>query len=92
MTTGDAVQPEKVEVRRCAAGVVASSFQAEMQALVEGLEWLWEHREEWEKAGVATDSQSALRAMTNSGCGWLDSRVARVTELGREMGRLGKKV
>ena len=76
VTTGDPTHPEKVSDRRCGAGKVASSFQAEVRALREAFDWLGEHEKEWRCAGIATDSQSALRALKGVGTrrdGWTRS-------------------
>jgi len=46
-----------------AAGGICSSFQAEMRALEEALVWLKEHRGEWKRARLVTDSQASLRVL-----------------------------
>ena len=67
VTRGDPVLPERVFVGRFAAGLVASSYQAEVLALREALVWLSKCDSAWESAVIVSDSQAVLRAMTDVG-------------------------
>ena len=62
VTKGSAEGPQKIEEIGVAAGRVASSFQAELYALVTALEWLKE-REGWSTAMIISDSQAGLKAL-----------------------------
>ena len=92
VTRGDPEDPERVAVRKCAAGAVASSFQAEILALGEALEWLSLNASEWERAVVVCDSQAALRAMKNAGVCRVEECLGRVVGLGRALGDKGKRL
>ena len=92
VTKGEPSKPEKVEEVNIVAGRVASSFQAELYALVTALEWLREKAGEWRKAMVVSDSQAALRALAAGGGGWLPEILARGRRIGRELGNMGKEM
>ena len=91
VTTGDPADPVCVDVRRRAAGLLSSSFQAELCALEVALEWLTEHRDEWQRVAVVSDSQSALVALQHSGDGdRLSVQMGRLAIMGRDLGSRGK--
>ena len=92
VTKGRVSQPELVEVRKEAAGMVTSSFQAEVKALRMAVEWLEERAEGWEAAVVASDSQAGLMAVKRAGPGLLDEEVAKVVAAGHRLGKEGKKL
>ena len=92
VTRGTPVCPEKVEVRRRAAGLVCSSYQAEVCALGEALSWLREHASEWGSAMVVSDSQAGLRALKGAGSKRLGAGLAKVARIGRELGEEGKRL
>ena len=92
LTRGDPEDPVHVDERLYAAGMVASSFQAEVCALRGALVWLQEHAGEWERAVVVSDSQAALRALRGAVTGRVSGGLGRVVELGRELGLLGKRL
>ena len=56
----------KVETLTLAAGKYASSYQAEMMAMVTALKWLTA-RQDWMTARVVTDSKSGLDALASGG-------------------------
>jgi ribonuclease HI len=90
VTSGDPEGPVKLAVRACAAGMIASSYQAELCALHEALSWLLEHESEWERAIVVSDSQAALRALRGATVGRVSVSLGRVVGLGRQLGDRGK--
>ena len=59
VTRGDPELPERVFVGRFAAGLVASSYQAEVLTLREALVWLSECESAWESAVIVSDSLGA---------------------------------
>ena len=63
VTRGDPASPERVAVMSFAAGLVTSSYQAELRALWEAMKWLSECVDEWERVVVASDSLAALTAL-----------------------------
>ena len=92
VTRGDPEEPERLALRSCAAGVVASSFQAEVVALRVALEWLSENAGAWEHAVVVSDSQAALRALKGIGGQRVCAGLAKVVGLGRELCAGGKRL
>ena len=90
VTKGRVNQPEQVEVRREAAGMVTSSFKAEARALRMAVEWLEESTEGWETAVVGSDSQAGLLAVKRAGPGLLDE-VAKVVAAGQRLGKGARK-
>jgi ribonuclease HI len=92
VTRGDPENPERVDVRACAAGLVASSYQAEVCALGVALEWLREHVGDWDRAAVVSDSQAALRALKNVGVERMSADLGKVVGVGRELGDIGKRL
>ena len=65
----DPVLTEKIV---CPAGLIVSSFQAELHVILSALRWLRDHMDNWENACIANDSQSVLVCLRNSRCGLLD--------------------
>ena len=94
VTRGDPELPERVFVGRFAAGLVASSYQAEVLALREALVWLSECESAWESAAIVSDSQAALRAMRDTvvGVGWVSVALGELVQLGKELGVRGKRL
>ena len=94
VTRGDPASPERVVVLSFAAGMVTSSYQAELRALWEALKWLSECDVVWERVGVVSDSLAALTALKEArgGCGRVDVCLGEVVRLGRELGGKGKRV
>ena len=92
ITRGDPTCPEEVDVRRRAAGLLCSSYQAEIYALEEAMLWLREHVDEWGSAMVVSDSQAGLRALKGAGYKRLGEGLAKVARIGRELGDRGKQL
>ena len=92
VTTGEPVSPVRVEVLRRAAGVLSSSFQAEVRALGLALEWLWDHESEWSRVVLVSDSLSALGAVKGAAVGRVSAAVGRVVSMGRALGDRGKSM
>ena len=93
VTRGDPERPERVAECAFAAGMVTSSYQAELRALLEALRWLLQHVDEWERVVVVSDSMAALSGVKSAADGgWVSTLLGRVVGLGRELGGLGKRV
>ena len=95
VTRGDPGSPERVDTLSCAAGLVTSSYQAELRALWVALKWLSECDVAWYRVAVASDSQAALEALREASGGGGDrvsAWLGEVVRMGRELGRLGKRV
>ena len=88
VTTGDPCNPTVVERKAYAAGLIASSYQAEMVAMAKALEWLEEWGGEWESAAIVSDSQAGMSALREAKSGRLEEMVSRpissLTRLGWE--------
>ena len=69
-----------------AAGLVTSSYQAELRALWEAMKWLSECIDEWEPVAVASDSLAALTAMREArgGGGRVNVWLGEVVRLGQK--------
>ena len=94
VTCGDPSEPERVESCSFAAGLLTSSYQAELCALLEALKWLSARPTVWERVVVASDSQAALTALRSAsgGVGRVDALLGEVLKLGRELGAQGKRL
>ena len=85
VTKGDPESPEVVEERLRAAGVVTSSYQAELYALLEALLWLRENGTLWKRAMLVSDSQSGLVSLKSVRSGRRDELLWRIVGVGREV-------
>ena len=90
VTKGDAECPEVIEERLRAAGVVTSSYQAELCALWEAMRWLGENSMLWKRAMVVSDSQAALNALRYTSCGRNDELLVNVVRAGKQLCANGK--
>ena len=77
--------PDVVERMELPAGVVASSFQAELHAVRAGLEWLFANRDTWRRACIVSDSQSVLVCLRGCRGGLREGIIARCAWLLSEL-------
>ena len=94
VTRGDPENPDQVAVMSFAAGLVTSSYQAELRALWEAMNWLSECADEWESVAVLSDSLAALTALLEArgGGSRVNAWLGEVVRLGQELGVCGKRV
>lgn len=92
VTNGDVREPEVIAESARAAGMVTSSYQAEMYALLEGLLWLKENGELWQRALVVSDSQSGLVALKEARGGRCEELLSQIVGVGKELSRNNKEL
>ena len=81
LARGSVEEPVLVECLEVPAGVIVSSFQAELHAMVAGLEWLHLHMSEWSVGCVASDSQAVLVRLMGSRGDLHEELIVRCAEL-----------
>jgi len=80
VVTGSMTEPCVVERLELPAGLIASSFQAELHAVVAGLEWLVRNGERWNRACLVSDSQSVLVCLRGCRGGLREDLLVRCAE------------
>jgi len=81
VVSGSVSEPREVERMELPAGVVTSSYQAELHALAAGLNWLVERMDGWSRACVVSDSQSVMRCLSGCRGGMRDELHVRCAEM-----------
>ena len=91
VTNGDFENPVLIDERMRAAGVITSSYQAELYALWEALLWLLENAETWERVMIVSDSQSGLMALRNVGSSG-EELLLQILSVGKQLCANGKEL
>lgn len=92
VTSGAASDPTRVQVLECPAGRIASSYQAELCAMLSALGWLRMHEGEWRSVAVVTDSQSVLVALRGCRGMLCEGMLAKCAWFLTELCERGKRV
>ena len=89
ITRGRSNPPEVIDTIKAPAGARCSSYQAEVVAMEQALQWLRRHDDEWQTALIVSDSKSTLASIVSPGR-W--TRNEALLNVYRDIAQLGKRL